>query len=449
MKKTSTWSPLPRTRGSGAGIPRTVAFVWVLLVFIAVAFPAAAHGQDKVLVEGIAAIVDREVILLSDLEEQLRLYAHELGASFSDTAAMRQLRSEILSRLIDERLLVIEAEKSGVTIEEQELEQAVTRALGEAKGRFGSHEEFLRELEKEGISEAQLKQRYTLEIKRQLLAMRLVGQTLRGKPIEERELRQYYDEHIQEIPERPDEVWVQHILVKMGPDSSVLKTVVERMIGIRERVLAGEEFSDMARLYSGDPSAKYGGSLGTIRRGDLRDRALENALFSLEPGEVSMPIRTSFGFHLLTVDEKTTNAVVARQISLPLTASAADTARARERARYIRSQIDAGNEFGELAEAYSEDELTRQRGGDLGYVSLDGLAPQVVEEVQQLSPGEVSDVFSTRAGFHILKLNGRRQAGRYTFQEVRGEIENILKQRKIDEWVQELRSKIYVDVRVN
>jgi len=411
--------------------------------------PLRAQGAQKVLFDGIAAVVDDEVILLSDVEEQARLYAQELGVNLSDTAKARQLRRDILERLIDERLLVIEAKKSGVEIDENELEQAVKNAMNEAKGRFSTHEEFLKQLEKEGISEAQLKHRYNLEIKRQLLASKLIGKTLRDKPIDEKELHRYYDEHIDEIPERPAEVWLQHILVKITPDTAASREALEKAMSLRRRVLGGESFSDLARVYSSDPSAKYGGSLGKISRGDLRDRALEDTLFALEPGEVSMPVRTPLGLHLLTVENKEDGVVEARQIVIPLSPTRADTLRALEKARRVRELIESGRDFGELAREFSDDEMTRSRGGDVGYVSVDGIAPQILERIRKLQPGQVSEVFQTGAGFHILKLNGRHEAGRYTFDEARGRIESLLKQRRIDDWIALLRKKIYVQMRVD
>jgi peptidyl-prolyl cis-trans isomerase SurA len=403
--------------------------------------------------DGIAAIVNNSLILSSEVEEQTFLFVRQQGISASDSSALVEARREVLDRLIEEKVIVDEARKRGMTVTREDVDSAVEGVIRDMRRATGSEEAFRRELAREGLTEQGLRDIYRPRLEAQILASRLVRREVGSEgDVTEAEVERYYEENKDSFPERPESIRLSHIYVSVVPDSAAYELARQRAEEIRSRVLAGEDFADLASEYSADPSAASGGDLGYFKRGQL-DPAFEQAVFSLEPGEISEVVQSRLGFHVIKLADLKGESARAGHILIPVTATAENAQRALTKATRIKVALDSGEDFTELARTESEDLETRDIGGDLGYFAVDEIAEPIRETVLELPVGEISDVTQAPDGYHIFLKTEYKPRGRYTLEETKEEIREFVRNEKLqkgyDDWVEDLKEDAYIDIKLD
>lgn len=436
---------------------------WLLLAGLTlVALPVSAQRLD-----GIAAVVNDEVVLQSDVEEQLYLFMMRAQAE-PDSSIADTLRRQILDQLIDEKLIVAEAKRQSVTVPDAEVNKQVDEALKEAKERMGSAEAFKAQLERENLTEAKLREKYKAEVRRQMLAQRLVQKQITRKTVTQAEAEAFFKANPDKFPKMPAEVRVSVIQILAAADSAADLKGRNKAQSARKRIEAGEKFAKVATEVSEDPSsARSGGDLGFFTRGQM-DPAIEDAAFSQKIGVVSAPIRTSYGYHLLEVIERDTLKTRAKKDSLDaqgrpvleaharhilmrVEVTEADIERSRMKAERIRAEAAKGGDFGQLASRYSEYKGPQSAGGDLGFLSLGSLQPHIRGALDSLKVGQISRVLVNRAGFNIFKLTDKKPERPYTLDEIRAELPSavgtIQFRDKYEAWVKGLRAKAHIEYR--
>ena len=238
--------------------------IWIALILtFGIGFmPAGAQRLD-----GIAAVVNDEVVLQSEVEEQLYLFMLRSQMK-PDSSVVDTLRHDILDQLIDEKLIVAEAKRQGVTVTDVEVNQQADQALREAKERLGSPEAFAEQLQRENLTEERLREKYRGEVRRQMLAQRLVQKQIVRKPVSPVEATTYFTAHPDKFPKMPAEVRVSVIQIPATADSVTNSKARARASAARLRVVAGEKFAKVAAELSEDTgSARSGGDLGFLVRG--------------------------------------------------------------------------------------------------------------------------------------------------------------------------------------
>jgi parvulin-like peptidyl-prolyl isomerase len=310
------------------GIIRLLAVSALLLVSVGPARSA----------ERIAAIVNKEVILASDVDEQTREAAARMRLDPGDSTAIKRLRGEVLNQLVEKQVLLTEAQKQGITITDADVKQAVDREIDALKQRIGSEQEYQAALAKERTTEAELRKRYESGVREQLLISRLVGREVQSKTnVSDAEVRAYFDAHRDSIGKRPEELRMAHLLVSFEPDASQIRRAQTRADSLRALVAKGQPFERVAQQHSDDPSARVGGDLGTFERGDMVAE-FENVAFALKPMEISQPVRSRFGYHVIQVlqhhakTDTTAERIHARHIMVQAKPTPEDEERARRRA---------------------------------------------------------------------------------------------------------------------
>ena len=252
-------------------------------------------GWSKV-IDRIVAVVNDEVVTLSELQEGLRVPMAQLG-SISDPIARNNKRKEILrvglNRIVGRRLVLQEAARRNISVQSRDVDAHIKRVQSRQKW---SDLQLQQYLTGQGLTMA----RFRKEIRTQMLEERVIGAVLGMRiRISESDLLNYYRE--QSTKSRQDyEVDAAHILkvVRAGATAAEEAAARQEIQEIINRVQAGEDFAALAKRYSQGPRASSGGSLGTIRRGTL-NKALEDGIFALKAGEVDGPIRTPFGYHAI------------------------------------------------------------------------------------------------------------------------------------------------------
>jgi peptidyl-prolyl cis-trans isomerase SurA len=430
--------------------------------------PAVPAPRDDVALDAIAAMVNDEPVLASDVEEQLFLYLQRAQAR-PDSSQVDTLRRQVLDQLIDEKLLLAEAKRQNITVPPAEVAKQVDRALAEAKQRLGGEQGFLEQLRRENTTEARLRDRYRTDLERQMLGERVVKKMLPVKPVPQAEAEKYYLEHKDDFPKVPAQLKLQVIQIVPTADSASLKAGKSKIEAIRKRLVAGEKFAKVAAETSDDPgSANAGGDLSFFRRGQM-DPALEEAAFSLVPGKVSAPVRTVFGWHLVETIERDTvrspagkdsldaqgkpiEEVHARHILVKVAPTDADVQRAFELAKKVRDQAAAkGADYAAFVKRYSMYQGNAGPDGDVGFLSLGQLPPNIRAALDPLQIGDVSEVLPNQQGFNIFKVNERKPERAFEVAEIKEELPEAVAQAqfrvKYEAWIKTLRSKAQIEYR--
>lgn len=418
---------------------------WIGLVMVITALTTGGEVIDR-----IAAVVNEEIILLSEVEEKMFLLQTQGQLQGRDSTEVTKMRRELLDRLIEEKLVVQRARSQGMETDPQVILTRVDEAMSKVRDRFGSREAFLQALQDEGITENMLQQRYESDIEQELLGQRIVGREVRSKvQITSDDVKRYFDENQDEIPGKPMEVHLRHLVIHpLSPAKEA--EARNRMNQARERILNGESFGEVAKEMSDDPTRNRGGELGWFSPGDL-DPDFQAAADTLELGKISTPVRSRFGFHLIELLEREGPRFHVRHILALVEVSPEDIARAREKAQAALDRIGSGESFEQVAKEVSDDETTRESGGDLSWTPAEFLLPQVGAVVDSLKTGDVSPVVETDRGFHVFKLQDRRKGGAYEFEEIKDRLQGYLEQKELekvyDQWLAGVRDSAYVEIK--
>ncbi len=256
-------------------------------------FPVWAEIFDQVV-----ARVNNEIITRSDLEERAAMEISRMQASGqTDMPNFDEMKSMMLDRIIQEKLIIFDGKRIGLNIDEKKVEAA----LDEIRNRNNLQEGDLEKmLEKEGRSIEDYKE----NIRNQILLSRVIGLQVKGRiKVSDDELKKYYHEHQKEYW-NPPKINVRHILFILEetlPEKDV-KTKEQKAQEVMRKLKSGEKFETMAQLYSEDVSAQNGGDLGILERGKMIPE-FENAAFALKEGEISEIIRSPYGIHIIKVDK--------------------------------------------------------------------------------------------------------------------------------------------------
>jgi peptidyl-prolyl cis-trans isomerase SurA len=432
-----------------------IARIAALAVLAAVA-PPGTH--DLAASERIAAIVNKEVILESDVDEQLRTAMGNLRVDPGDSVTVAKLRKDVLQQLIDEQVILAEAQRQSITIPKADLDQAVKQAVQNVRARLGTEQNFQRALAEEKTTEDLLRKKYEPEVRKQLLVMRLVGREVQNKTtVTDAEVKSYFASQRDSLGKKPEELKLSAIVVGFDPDSIQVKRLRVRADSLRNLIVGkGRPFEEIARKFSDDPSGVRGGDLGTFGRGEMVGE-FEEVAFSLKPMDVSQPVRSRYGWHIIQVLEHFAKSdtsgerVHARHVLLQAAIKPADEERARKKALTVRDSLLKGADFAAMAKRFSMDTSTKDSGGYLGDVAVPNLPPSFREALTGLREGEVSVPLKGEAGYYVFKLGGRVPEREYRFDEIKEDLKKIVLNQKLrdayDRWLERIRKNVNIEVK--
>ena len=337
------------------------------------------------------AVVGGEAILLSDLEAEVQ------QMRMNGTAGDRDMRCELLENMMESKLFLMQARVDSLSVSAEMVQNNLNQRLDWFRTQLGGDEEVekyfgkpiykLREewkktLEEQGLTE---QERYDIASK-----------TADVTPYD---VQRYLDTtDPQDLPVVPVKYQISQICIYPDREAAAM-AVKEKLLNLRERIMNGEKFSTLARIYSEDPgSARRGGELGLASKGIFWP-AFSDAAMALRPGTVSQIVETPDGFHIIEVIEKKGDMFNARHILLKPQYTADDQTKAFARLDSLKTQIQAGNmTFDMAARFFSEDPATRTNGGQMAdpstgssYFEIDQLKPADYAAIKDLQPGEISE----------------------------------------------------------
>ncbi len=419
----------------------------VLLLGALAGTARAAEPADRIL-----AVVEKNPIFLSDIEAAIaeELYLRQMRGQPMPTgpAELEQLREDVLTAMIDRRIVLEKARKDGIEVTRPEVEDALNSWVVDLMQSAGSEQAFMAELQRQGMTLKGLKDRYRTDLREQLIISKFMRSAFASAFVDEAEVREFYDTKYDSIPEIPAVVGISHILIVPEPSPEKEGDVLARVSRALDRLAGGETFADVARDMSDDAlTREAGGLLGTVSREDLGPEIAE-AVLTVEPGEISPPTRTRYGYEILRVDDEVDGKLTLSHLFFKLVTTAADTAAAAELARDVRERAVSGESFEDLAREYSDDDKSREAGGYVGEVRIEDLGEPHASVVGAMSPGEVSPVLPTDYGFQIIKLITRAETRKASYEDSKEWIRNVLesrvRERQFQNWLERTREEIFV-----
>ena len=407
-----------------------------LLLLVSMLHPGTGEAQ---LLDQIVAVVDKEIILRSEIMAQIAMATMREGQRPTDFSRerVREMFGTVLENMIQEKLLLAKAREESLFVDQEMIEQAVRARVKELKAEHGETE-FVRTLRENGVDERDIREQIRQEFRREFLRRQMYNRLVERVDVSELEVNAYRDRHREGLPPL---LSISHILIRPEPLADRDTLAMEKARELLRRIHRGADFGELAHQFSDDPgSARDGGSLGTFERGQMVPE-FEEAAFSLRPGEISEPVRTAFGYHLIKAEEVFEDRVRARHILIAMQASALDQAAAEKKVLELKTRIEAGEDFATLARELSDHEETALIGGRIpGLYSVEEPPPLFAGAIQDMKLGELSDPVRTDHGWHLLRLNDDREA-----------LKEALKQERLqtlfEEVLAETRERLYVDIR--
>lgn len=409
--------------------------------------PASAQAQP---IDRIAAVVDEDVILRSELDRALGNILAQYAGRENELPPRDVLERQLLERLVLLKLQVARAASTGVRVTDQEVDQAIA---GIAAQNGVSVEQLSQQVTRDGGSYSEFRNSVRDELTVQRLRQRFAQTRVSVTDAE-------IDAAMAADQASGAQYRLAHILVAVpeGATPEQLQTAQQKIDGVKGLLDRGEiTFAAAAVRYSDSPNALEGGDLGW-RSLDEIPSAFGSMVSSMTPGQVSEPLRGPSGFQLLQVVEvrdasqaqsESVTQFQARHILIRVDDNTTDEA-AKAEIDTLRARIAGGAELADLAREHSEDLSSQARGGDLGWFTADQFGPEFGREVAALQDGQVSAPFRTQAGWHVVQRIGSRQTD-VSEQNRRAQISETIGRRKLeDEWnrfLREIRGEAYVDLR--
>jgi peptidyl-prolyl cis-trans isomerase SurA len=422
--------------------------LFLVSLFVAMALGSTTSAQ---MVDRIVAVVGDEIILLSDLEVRLQLASIQLQIDPQDTKTLEDLRDPLLQEMVNEKLILVQARRDSIKVEPEEINAALEAQIQQIQEQLGSEEEFQEQLASEGLTLQSLKKRYRAQIGNQLLREKLIRQKLANVTVSSKEVMNFYETYRDSLPVQGESIRLSHLMMTITPGEEEKRNAFQKAKEVLAKARAGESFASLARSYSQCPSAESGGDLGYFSSGDMVPE-FEQAAFTLAPGEISDVVETNYGYHIIKCEDRRAVQTRVRHILIALSTSEEDEQRIVDQLNEFRDRVLRGESFSALAEQYSQDPYSREKGGDLGWYPLDQLDSQFRSVVDTLSVGNISEPLKTSSGYHLLKTVDRVAERRANLEDDWDALMELTRQSKISNnlrvWLNELREEIYVDIRL-
>jgi peptidyl-prolyl cis-trans isomerase SurA len=415
---------------------------------------SVAHAQTRELatqgelLDRVVAIVNDGVVLNSDLDAEVAAVTERLKEQKLELPAQNVLRQQVLERLVLQEIQVQRAGKAGVKVSDEN----VNAALQDVAKRNGMTLTQLPEaLARQGVDYPTYREEIRREIMLQMLRQRDVLQHIAVTP---REIDQFLDKQSR-TPSARDEYNVSHILIAIGQEATQaqLDAAAKKANDVYERAKGGEDFAKLAVAYSNSQTAFDGGALGW-RKGSELPTFLTDVIAKLKPGEVSEPLRTPTGYHIIRLNEVRGGSQKAEEDQVHVrhilmkTNELADDATVKQKLNTLRDRILKGDDFGGLAQTTSEDPGSAVDGGDLGWAGPGTYAPEFEAAIAPLKDNEISEPFKTQFGWHIAQMLGHRRVDNTQDMKRRQAMEAI-RAGKADEetelWLRRMRDEAYVE----
>ena len=425
-------------------ISKKSALICASVLFVSIGATAQITLLDKVI-----AVVDDDIVLQSELDQRMATIYTQIQQSGTKAPPQDILLQQVLDRLISERLQLNIGYNAGIRIGDEELNQAMARIASSNKLTM---EEYVAQIHTQGSTVAVVRE----QIRNEITIMRVQqGKVMRRIRISEQELDNFLNSEEGRFLTSPD-VNVGQILLSVSSGTSLEDTdaILARANELQAQALDGTDFRQLAIANSADQSALQGGDLGWRKMAQLPGVFID-AVEQMDIGQVSDPIRSGAGYHLLKLyerrggGEQLVEQHFARHI-LVKPNQIRDQETTVALLNELRDRSIAGEDFAALAKEFSEDPGSALKGGELGWSTPGMFVPEFEQTMGSIALNEVSAPFSSQFGWHILQVTDRRNED-FSTNILRNRAQNMLRERKYEEelqvWLQEIRDEAFIEIK--
>ena len=417
-----------------------------LLVATVLMASTLSHGQIKTL-DKIIAIVDDDIILQSDLSDRMQMVKKQSKGMRLPPNAI--LSNQVLERLVVESIQLQLAERSGMRISDEQLNQTIQKI---AKQNGMSLSKFKKALEKDGVPYAQARE----QIRRERLVSEVQRYRVGSKiQISEQDVDAFLKSSRGKSATE-EEYRLGHILIQVPSQTSreELNAAEKKAKNLVKKLRKGADFAQTAISNSEGRNALKGGDLGWRKQGELPS-LFANVVPDLKKGGISNPIRSASGFHIIKITNKRggTSKMVkqtrARHILVQKNEIRSE-AEAKALINKLYKQLKAGEDFAKLAKEYSDDPGSKVSGGDLNWINDGDMVPAFEKTMKASKKGQISKPFQSRFGWHILQVTDYRNKD--LGEELqRNQARQLLYSRRFEEelpiWLRQIRTEAYVELK--
>ncbi len=417
------------------------------LLALALLTAPLASLQAEVL-DRIAAVVNEDIVLESELDQRLTLVRQQIAAREGTRLPPEDvLRQQVLDRLILENIQLQIAERQGIRVSDRQLNEALGRIASQNNMTLAQFRDAL-------VAEGQDYALAREQIRREILLTQVQQSSVNRRiNVSEQEIQNFLDSELGQQQVQA-EFNLRNILFAL-PESAtpeMIQQAKQKAQDARRQLAEGTPFAELAIAVSNAPNALQGGELGWRRESELPE-ALANAVNKLSPGEISQPVKTPGGFHLLLLEDKRGGKVqLVEQTKVRHILLTPNEIRSAEQTRRLINdlyqRLREGQPFDELARRYSDDAASGSQGGDLGWTQNGQMVPEFEQVMNSTAKGEISEPFESRFGWHILQVQDYRTQD-LGEEMLESQARSSIRQRKFNEellnWLREIRSQAYVE----
>jgi peptidyl-prolyl cis-trans isomerase SurA len=407
-----------------------------------------AQGNQPQMIDRIVAVVEDDVILQSELNAAVASVQHQYAANPQQLPPHDVLERQVLDRLILMKLQEQRASDQGIRVSEGEVDNAVANVAQQNKM---TPDQLRAAIEQQGSSYADFRQQIADQILVQKLRQAVVHDAVQITDAEVNNL-------LNSATFKAGEVHLAHIQIGLpdGASAQDIAAAQAKADKAEQDIKAGMDFNAAAIRYSDASDALEGGDLGW-RHIDEIPPAFADIVARMKPGDVTPPMRGPTGFHILKLvgqrapGKQVVTEFHARQILIK-PSELVTPAQAEQKARDLYQQLTAKHaDFAKLAKEDSDDDTTANAGGDMGWFQEGAWGQLITQELDKLKDGEVSPPFKSEMGWHLIQRLGTRQADRtdeMRRNQAREAIGNRKAEQAYEDYLRQLRSSSYVDIRV-
>ena len=422
------------------------------LLLVAAFFGSHVLSQElpeKQFVDGIAAVVEDNVILKSDLVQLVNMTAIQSRINpQTHPEEFEELQQNVINQMVDQKIILEMAALDSIEAEEKEvtavLDQQVSNILAQAGGEDKA-EEML------GQSIKSFRREFWYDMRDRIVSEKYQQQLLNNISVTRNGVSDFYSVFKDSLPILPTTVKIRHLLIKPTPNMASKEKAYNMLDSLRSLVLAGESFEGLAKQYSMDPGSKIkGGHLGFVNRGSFV-KPFEEVAFSQNIDSLSFPVETEFGYHLIETLEKRGDKINVKHILIQPKLTPDDEKRAYDFALSLKDSSKTLDDYKKFVKEYSTDVRTSEIGGDLGWIDPTNYPiPEIGQAVKYINTGECSPPINSSLGFHLLWVEKIKPGGKPSLKTHWSEIEsmalNYKKMQWYDAWISDARQNFYIFV---
>ena len=407
-------------------------------------YPTVAEVLGRV-----AAIVEEDVILEQELDNEVSTIAERIRASNAQMPPESILRKQVLEKLIIDKLQRQLAEKAGITVTEEMLNNS---AADIAQRNNMTLQQFREELQRQGLTY----KNFLDNMRNEIIINQLRGREIGGRiKVTDREVDHYLETQEQESNGTAIQYHLGHILIAVREAAAAkeIQSAQSKANELVKKLRAGQDFTHTAMTESGDDNALKGGDLGWRSLSDIPS-LFSDIVVKMHTNEVADPIRSPSGFHIIKMlelkglDSHTITNTKVRHILIK-TNDLIDDEEAKKRLLALKARIMDGDDFAALARAHSDDKGSALKGGSLDWVGPQDLVKPFEDAMEKLEINELSEPIQTQFGWHLIQVLDRKTKDN-SAEHKKDVVREAIRKRKIEEetelWMRRLRDEAYVEI---